>query len=98
MFEWIKDSDFGNMSEPTMLETMFSSSISIPKLNTPKLVVSDSGYIVESNNLYTSVGWRNKNETVWNIYSENEKIQPNDNFEILLFRPGYEILIKDFQK
>ncbi len=98
LFEWIKDSDFGNMSEATMLETMFSSSISIPKLNTPKLVVSDSGYLVESNNLYTSVGWRNKNETVWNIYSENEKIQPNDNFEILLFKPGYEILIKDFQK
>ena len=98
LFEWIKNSDFGNMSESAMLESMFSSSMLIPKLNTPKLVISDSGYIVDPNNLYTSVGWRNKNETVWNIYTENKIIQPKNNFEILLFRPGYEILIKNFKK
>ena len=80
-----------------MLESMFSSSISIPKLNTPKLVVSNLGYIIESNNLNTSVGWRNKNETVWNIYSENRNLLPNDDFEILLFQPGYEILINSFK-
>ena len=81
-----------------MLETMFSSSISIPKLNTPKLVVSDSGYIVESNNLYTSgKDGGNKNETVADIYSENEKIQ-------LMITLRYYSLdlamkyIKDFQK
>ena len=98
LFEWIKNSDFGNMNESAMLESMFSKSISIPKLNTPKIVASNSGYIVESNNPNTSVGWRNENEIVWNIYTENKIIQPKNNFEILLFRPGYEILIKKIKK
>ena len=77
LFEWIKNSDFGNMNESAMLELMFSRSISIPKLNTPKIVASNSGYIVESNNPNTSVGWRNENEIVWNIYTEN-KIIPTE--------------------
>ena len=97
LLEWIKDSDFGNMSEITMLESMFSSSMSVPKLNTPKLVTSNSGYIIESNNLNSSVGWRNENETVWKIYTENQIIYPKKNFEILLFKPGYEIFIKSFK-
>ena len=44
------------------------------------------------------MGWRNKNETVWKIYIENEFIQPKDDFEVILFRPGYEVLIKAFKK
>ena len=98
LFTWIKDSDFGNMSESTMLESMFTSSMSIPNLNIPKLIINDLGYVIESNNLYTSVGWRNKNETVWNIYTTNELIQPKENFEVLLFRPGYKILVQPFKK
>ena len=35
---------------------------------------------------------------VWNIYKENELIKPKEDFEILLFRPGYEILIHEFNK
>ena len=53
-----------------MLEYMFTSSISIPKLNIPKLIESDVGYLIESNNLYASVGWRNKIEKVGNIYKQ----------------------------
>ena len=95
---WMEDSDFGNMSESAMLDSMFTSSMSIPKLNIPKITINDLGCLIESNNLYTSVGWRNKNETVWNIYTENELIQPKDNFEVLLFRPGYKILVQNFKK
>jgi hypothetical protein len=98
LFEWMDNSDFGNISESNMLEHMFTSSLSIPKLNIPKLIIKDVGYIIESNNLYTSVGWRNKNETIWNIYQKNEIIKPNRDFEILLFRPGYETLIKAVKK
>ena len=98
LFTWIKDSDFGNMSESTMLESMFTSSMSIPNLNIPKLIISDLGYVIESNNLYASVGWRNKNEKVWNIYTTNELIQPKENFEVLLFQPGYKILVQPFKK
>ena len=54
---------------------MFSNSMNIPKLNMPKLTINDFGYFIESNNIYTSVGWRNKNETVWNIYTKNELIK-----------------------
>ena len=94
----MEESDFGNMSESVMIDSMFTSSIFIPKLNTPNLIVNDLGYLIESNNIHTSVGWRNKNETVWNIYTANELIHPKHDFEILLFRPGYEVLIKDFIK
>lgn len=98
LLKWMEESDFGNMSESVMIDSMFTSSIFIPKLNTPNLIVNDLGYLIESNNIHTSVGWRNKNETVWNIYTANELIHPKHDFEILLFRPGYEVLIKDFIK
>tara|TARA_B100000927_G_scaffold3738_1_gene2992 strand:+ start:2079 stop:3653 length:1575 start_codon:yes stop_codon:yes gene_type:complete len=96
LFKWIDESDFGNMKESDMLEYMFTNPISVPKLKMPKLVIKDEGIIIESNNQNTSVGWRNKNEKIWNIYTENDLIYPKDNFEILLFRPGYELLIKAF--
>jgi hypothetical protein len=98
LFTWMEDSDFGNMSESDMLDLMFTSSFSIPNLNMPKLIINDLGYLIESNNLYTSVGWRNKNEKVWNIYTANELIHPTDDFEVVLFRPGYKILVKPFKK
>jgi len=98
LFTWMEHSDFGNISESVMLDSMFTSSLSIPKLNIPKIVTHDLGYLIDSNNLYTSVGWRNKNKKVWNIYTKNELIQPMDDFEIILFRPGYKILVQSFKK
>ena len=98
LFKWMRDSDFGNISESDMLDSMFSSSMSIPKLNIPKIIIDDLGYLIESNNVYTSIGWRNRNETVWNIYTANELIQPKDDFEVVLFRPGYKTLIQPFKK
>ena len=98
LFKWIEDSDFGNMKESDMLEYMFTKPISVPKLNKPKLIIKDVGIIIESNNLHTSVGWRNNNEKIWNIYTDNDLIHPKDDFEIVLFRPGYELLIKAFKK
>jgi hypothetical protein len=98
LFRWIDESDFGNMSESAMLESMFTSAMSIPKLNMPKLITSGEGYLIKSNNQYASVGWRNKNEKVWNIYTANDLIQPNGDFEVLLFRPGYEVFVQSFKK
>ena len=98
LLTWMKESDFGNMSESTMIDSMFTNSMKIPKLNMPKLIMNDAGYTIESNNLYTSVGWRNKNELVWKIYTENKLIKPKNDFEVILFRPGYEVLIKAFKK
>ncbi|MDC3230619.1 hypothetical protein OBB01_04835, partial [Bacteroidota bacterium] len=98
LFKWINESDYGNMSEPIMLDSMFSNSMSIPKLNIPKLIQLDEGYLIKSNNLFASVGWRNKKEKVWKIYNEDELIQPKNDFEILIFKPGYEVFVKTFKK
>ena len=98
LFAWIEESDFGNMSESAMLDSMFTKSMSIPKLNIPEIIINGEGFLIESNNLHASVGWRNKNETVWNIYTTNELIQPKDDFEVVVFRPGYEVLIQVFEK
>ena len=81
-----------------MLDSMFSNSMSIPKLNIPKLIQLDEGYLIKSNNLFASVGWRNKKEKVWKIYNEGELIQPKNDFEVLIFRPGYEVFVKTFKK
>jgi len=93
---WLEMSDFGNMSELLMLESMFTSNISTPKLKPPKLKVSGEGYTIESNNLNASVGWRNKNESNWKIYNSNELILTDNEFEILIFKPGYEILVNKY--
>ena len=81
-----------------MLDSMFTISMSIPILNIPEIIINDEGFLIESNNLYASVGWRNKNEKVWNIYKKNELIYPKDDFEVVVFRPGYEVLIQVFEK
>ena len=94
----MENSDFGNMSEAAMLDSMFSSYMTIPTLNKPKIIVTDLGYLIESNNQYASVGWRNKNEKIWNIYQKNQLIQTNQDFEVLLFKPGYKTLIQHFEK
>ena len=98
LFSWMEESDFGNMSESAMLDSMFTTSINIPKLNMPKLTINNVGYLIEPNNLYVSLGWRNKKETIWNVYKPGDLIHPRVDFEVLLFRPGYEILIKAFKQ
>ena len=98
LFSWMESSDFGNMSESKMLDEMFTKSMTIAKPNTPQIIINDAGCFIKPNNLDASVGWRNKNEFVWNVYTPNELIQPKENFEVLIFRPGHEILIKNFKK
>ena len=98
LLKWIEDSDFGNMSESAMLESMFTSSMNIPKLKMPEIIINDLGFLIESNNVYASIGWRNKNKKVWNIYQKNNLINPKDDFEVVLFRPGYEVLFQVFKK
>ena len=98
LLKWMYVSDFGNMTESQMLNSMFTSSMIRPKLDVPRLIISELGFIIESNNLNASIGWRNKNETVWNVYKKNDLINPEDDFEVIVFQPGYEILIKSFKK
>jgi len=85
---------FGNMSEVAMLDSMFINAMTIPKLKEPKITINDVGYIIEPNNPHTSVGWCRKNEKIWNIYTKNELIQATNEIEVIQFKPGYEILVK----
>ena len=98
LFKWINESDYGNMSESVMLDSMFSNTMSAPKLYIPKLIRLDDGYQIKSNNLFASVGWRNKKEKVWKIYTEGELIQPKNDFEVLIFKPGYQVFVKTFKQ
>ena len=98
LFKWINESDYGNMSESVMLDSMFSNTMSTPKLYIPKITLLDDGYQIKSNNLFASVGWRNKKEKVWKIYTEGELIQPINDFEVLIFKPGYQVFVKTFKK
>ena len=98
LFAWIEESDFGNMSESAMLDSMFTKSMSIPKLNMPEITINDLGFLIKSNNLYASVGWRNENEKIWKIYKTDQLINPRDDFEVIIYRPGYEMLTQVFKK
>ena len=51
---------------------------------------------MEQNNLNSSVGWRNNKSGKWEIYQENEIINPTNNFDIIVFKPGYGSIIKSF--
>ena len=39
-----------------------------------------------------------KKEKVWKIYTEGELIQPINDFEVLIFKPGYQVFVKTFKK
>ena len=64
-------------------------------LNQPKIKKVKNGVIINHNNVNSSVGWKNNTDQSWRIYNENEIIKTNDCFEIIVFKPGYEILMKN---
>ena len=47
LFKWMEESDFGNMNESAMLDSMFTSNMSIPKLNMPELIITNLGYLIK---------------------------------------------------
>ncbi len=95
LIEWINSSDYGNLSEKDMLSKMWPNGIP-PTLNQPEIKNIKDGNIIVSNNKGASVGWKNQNERTWKIY-KNEVIYPNDKFEIIIYKMGFEPLIKEFK-
>jgi hypothetical protein len=92
---WIKASDYGNMNEEQMLKEMWPKGVK-PILNEPSISKLNNGTKINSNNLNSSVGWRNNKSGKWEIYQENEIIKPTNNFDIIVFKPGYGSIIKSF--
>ena len=93
--KWINSSDYGNMSEVKMLKEMWPKGVK-PILNEPSISKLNNGTKINSNNLNSSVGWRNNKNGKWEIYQENEIINPDNNFDIIVFKPGYGSIIKSF--
>ena len=93
---WIDESDYGNITENQILKEMWPNGEK-PKLKDPSIIQKDNGINIISNNNNSSVGWRNNKTENWKIYSTDEKINPENSFEIIVFKPGYGSIIKTYQ-
>ena len=93
--KWINSSDYGNLSEVEMLKEMWPKGTK-PILNEPYITEIKNGTIINSNNLNSSVGWRNNKNDKWEVYKENDVINVSNNFEVIVFKPGYGSKIKTF--
>jgi N-sulfoglucosamine sulfohydrolase len=92
---WIHESDYGNISENQLINEMWPNGEK-PKLKEPTIVHKDNGINIISNNINSSVGWRNNKNDNWKIYLSDEVINPEKFFEIIVFKPGYGSIIKTF--
>ena len=93
---WIDESDYGNITENQILKEMWPNGEK-PKLKDPSIIKKYNGINIISNNNNSSVGWRNNKTENWKIYSTDEIINPENSFEILVFKPGYGSIIKTYQ-
>ena len=93
---WISSSDYGTISEKSMLEKMLGASFNQPELNVPTVKKMSRGIMIDSNNPLASVGWRFIGDKKWRIYPENSIIQPKEAFEVMLFQVGYKPLVTQF--
>jgi len=96
LFSWKESSDFGDMNELEMIDKMLNHGMK-HVLNEPELETIQNGFKIISNNLNSSVGWRKMGAEKWEIYNGNI-IEPGNNFETIIFKPGYEILHKSYFK
>ena len=93
---WIDESDYGNLTEKQILEEMWPNGVK-PKLKEPSIIQKDNGINIISNNNNSSIGWRNDKTENWKIYLKDEIINPENIFEIIVFKPGYGSIIKTYQ-
>ena len=83
------------MIESKMLKEMWTNGKK-PELKEPSILTKNNGVQIISNNENSSIGWRTQTNKKWNIYKDQEIINPGDNFEILVFKPGYGSIIKTY--
>ena len=88
---WMASSDYASLSERQMLNEMFPSDFSPKKLNPPIIERSDQGFVIHSNNGGASIGYRVKGDNSWTIIEEGKLMKIASGFEIILFKPGFEI-------
>ena len=91
LMDWLKASDFGNLTEKEMVDLMFPNGIKPSQLTTPSIHQHQNGISIDPFEDNVSVGWRNQGEKSWQIYLPNEIVNPNKSYEVVLFKPGYEV-------
>jgi hypothetical protein len=96
LHNWIDSSAFATISEKQMLKEMFPNNISTLKLNNPSVRKTNSGYSVFSNNSEVSIGYRVNENQPWNIIEDGDEIINIDNFDLIMFKPGYEIFMQKY--
>ncbi|MEC7945761.1 MAG: hypothetical protein VX145_06270, partial [Bacteroidota bacterium] len=92
--KWMNSSEFCNMSESEMLKQMFQEDYKPRKLNPPTIENTDKGLVIKSKDSGTSIGYRKKGDKKWNIYTMDSKVSHVNKTEIIMFKPGYELLYK----
>ena len=97
LHNWTEASDYGNMSEKNMIEEMFSKDFKPMKLNNPSVKKSDEGVVIYSNNSGASIGYRTNKNQSWKIIENGDQIVSKNTFELLMFKPGYELFIETFE-
>lgn len=96
LHNWIDSSAFATISEKQMLKEMFPNNISTLKLNNPSVRKTNSGYSVFSKNSEVSIGYRVNENQPWNIIEDGDEIINIDNFDLIMFKPGYEIFMQKY--
>ena len=77
-----------------MLKQMFQEDYKPRKLNPPTIENTDKGLVIKSKDTGTSIGYRKKGDKKWNIYTMDSKVSHVTKTEIIMFKPGYELLYK----
>ena len=72
----------------------------LSKTDTHKTTVEkiNEGIVVQSTNNMASIGWRLTGAIKWNMYTKHSIIQPQGDFEVILFQVGYKPLVTKFNE
>jgi hypothetical protein len=80
------------MDEKEMISKMWENGRP-PILKEAKIINKKNGKIIVNENENSSTGWRNNKNEKWKLYKDNEVINPESEFETLIFKLGYELQI-----
>ena len=96
LHKWIASSEYGTIDEKSMVLEMLGTGMNQPELNRPTVEKINGGVVVQSTNNMASIGWRRTGTRKWNMYTKHSIIQPQGDFDVILFQVGYKPLFTRF--
>ena len=91
--KWMNSSEFCNISESEMLKHMFQEDYKFKKVKYPKIENTDKGLVIKSI-LYRNINWLHTYIDSDIFIPWTVKISHVNKTEIIMFKPGYELLYK----